>query len=68
MADHIDLPIRIKTSSINKVIRKNIAPIYPRAKLLGALKAHGRISFNHDEPDIRWRVLTKRHTPAAGAW
>jgi hypothetical protein len=67
LADFIDLPIRIRATAINKYLRKLIAPIYPRAKLLGALQAHGRVSFNHDAPDIRWRIRVKRHTPVAGA-
>ncbi|MCS7226521.1 MAG: hypothetical protein NZ821_05960, partial [Gloeomargarita sp. SKYB31] len=38
-------------------------PIYRQARLLGILRAKRRISYNHDEDDIRWRVRYVRRRP-----
>ena len=56
---------RITAVAINKYIRKLSEPIMVNARLLGVLKAKGRITFNHDSSDIRWRVRYKRATPTA---
>lgn len=57
---------RLRSVTINKWIRREIVPINRQAKLLGVLTAKKRISFNHDEPDIRWKPRIARRTPTAG--
>lgn len=57
---------RISAVAINKYIKKIAEPIMVRARFLGALKAYGRISYNHDAADIRWRVRYSRATPSVG--
>jgi len=54
---------RLTPQLLNKYIEKVTEPIYPQAKMLGVLKAHGRISMKHDEGDIRWRVRHTRREP-----
>ncbi len=55
---------RITAVVINKYIKKLSEPIMVNARLLGVLKAKGRISFGHDSPDIRWRVRFARNEPS----
>ena len=59
----IEMTPRLSSHLIDKWIRKEIDPIHRAAPLLGTLKAHGRISLNHDEADIRWRPRLKRRKP-----
>ncbi len=54
---------RLSSVLIDKWIRKEIAPIYVDAPVLGILKAKGRQSFNHDEGEIKWRPRFYRTEP-----
>jgi hypothetical protein len=53
---------RLNATVINKYIQTITEPIFQEAKLLGVLKAYGRIR-KHVAPDIRWRARIKRREP-----
>ena len=54
---------RVTAVAINKYIKKLTEPIMTNARLLGVLQAKKRITFNHDESQIRWRIRYKRNEP-----
>jgi len=55
---------RLTSLEINTYIQQIAEPIMRNAKMLGILKAYNRISFNHDDSDIRWRVRFARNQPS----
>jgi len=54
---------RLTSQAIDAYLRKLSEPVMVNARLLGILKAKGRISFNHDEHEIMWRVRYVRNEP-----
>jgi hypothetical protein len=62
----IDTGARINTSTLNFWIRKKIEPIFRSSFLMGALKTHGRISYNNGGRNIVWFPRFRRRTINAG--
>lgn len=58
-----NLPVRLTVEALNVYIQKLTEPIYRNARLLGALKAKGRIKVGVDSPDIRWKARVLRREP-----
>jgi hypothetical protein len=59
---HIDPSGRVAVTTINKYIRKAVEPVFTRRKLLAALRAKGRISFNNDSHAFSWLPRFRRIT------
>jgi hypothetical protein len=53
---------RVKTSTINRYIRQEIAPIYRKSFIMAMLKARGRIKYNMGGDEIVWYPRYKRRT------
>ncbi len=65
---YIDAGARLKLSLIAEEIRKKVEPIFRNHVLMGALRGHGRITYNHSSDEVKWhpRVLRRPLVPGIG--
>jgi len=57
---------RIRTTTLNKYVRKKVETIYPKLPLLGVLRGFGRLSFNNSGRKIVWYPRYRRRELETG--
>lgn len=57
---------RIRATTLNKYVRRQIELVYPRSPMLATLRAYKRISFNNSGKEIHWFPRFRRRELESG--
>ncbi len=63
---YIDASARIEATTINEFFRAKVEPIYRSSVLMGAIKSHGRETYDHGGKMMEWHPKFRRRTITPG--